>query len=114
MSSGRKHNTAPIFRLAASLLMLVFFSIPVLQAAHNHSAEASAHHASSGSESVVYAKCPTCEFLVHQQQKHSFGDQAPVLIHFSQKPAAVYYTLNCKIYPAAIQGFTNKGPPVIS
>jgi hypothetical protein len=112
MKSSIKNKISAISRLAASLMVLVFLSIPILQAAHKHGGESSAKHASS--ETVVYSKCPTCEFLVHKQQKHSFGGEAPILIHFSQKPAVVYFSLNCKIYPASIQGFTNKGPPVIS
>lgn len=101
------------------LLVMLFLSISVAQIFHSHPKVAAlehTHHDDGSGQAQVDAadKCLICDYLAHQQSKEFYISHPLVLT----VPLPDAITLNNNVfvgnYKFSLQGFTNKGPPVIS
>lgn len=108
IKTGKVNPIIPALRLSALFLIIAFTCININQAFHQHTDNISKN---SSAKSSVYLKCSSCEYLANTQQKFLFAGDSFNIIVYSQPETKLFCDFNCKVFPAAIQSYTNKGPP---
>lgn len=112
MQRERKNIYKPFQQVVSVLLLLLFLSIPVVQAFHHHD-KATPSETSDDQEGVSAAvsKCKICEYAAHSQGKEWQVSYPPVLDVPLPKAIVLGIKVYARIYKFTLQGFSNKGPP---
>jgi hypothetical protein len=95
------------------LLIIVFLGISAGQMLHSHKSILKTEQANEDDSGYIGEKCKICEFYVHKQGKVLNLSYPPVFT--APLPEPISYTTHYYIgnYKFTLQGFSNKGPPVL-
>jgi hypothetical protein len=103
------------YQLGSLLLVLLFLSITVVQAFHRHDQVVKTEQ-SSGDEDTLSSidDCQLCDYFTHKQGKQLFFTYPPVIVLPLPEPISYSTAIFLGNYKFTLQGFTNKGPPVVA
>jgi len=109
-----KYIIQKFHQLGAVLLVLLFLSITVVQIFHRHSQVVKTEQTSSDEDTISSTDdCKICDYLMHKQGKHLFFSYPPVIVFSLPEPIRYSAGVFVGNYKFTLQGFTNKGPPVL-
>jgi hypothetical protein len=102
------------YQLACLLLVLLFFSISITQAFHSHKDKIRTEQSSNDNDEVSATDdCKICFYFNHRQvEQQPTAYPLPAILPI---PEPISYNTKSFIgnYKFTLQGFTNKGPPLI-
>jgi hypothetical protein len=100
-------------QVVAFLMVILFVSITVVQAFHTHSQKVNTEQSDEGDLTYAVEKCKICEYYVHKHKQAMYLSYPPVLL--MPLPTAFINSTQLYIgnYKFTLQGFTNKGPPLL-
>jgi hypothetical protein len=96
------------------MLVLLFLSVNVVQAFHHHQKAVQTESSDNDQDTVAASdQCQLCDYFMHKQGKELFFVYP--LVYVIQLPEPLRHTSSVFVgnYKFTLQGFTNKGPPVL-
>lgn len=97
-------------------MVLLFLAMPAVQAVHSHP-RANEKTLAFGEKLVIekfVEHCKLCEFLSHQMGKDMHLSQPIELVFPIIQPVKLTVNLISGNHTFTLQGFTNKGPPILA
>jgi len=115
LKTGNKNISKKCHQLGSLLLVILFLSISVIQALHSHKFIVQYEQSADSSNETVFEAnhCKICDYLIHKQNKYFFIVYAAVLVLAVSWPSSFPPHRLVDNYKFSLQGFTNKGPPVL-
>jgi len=108
---GKKLIQKKCCQVISFLMVILFISMPLLQAFHTHDSGVNTEQSDQGDISYAVEKCKICDFYLHKQSETIYSTYPPVMV----MPLPTLITHNTQHYIGnykfTLQGFTNKGPP---
>ncbi|MBS7563888.1 hypothetical protein KHS38_05680 [Mucilaginibacter sp. Bleaf8] len=118
MKEHRNKHISIFSRALACLMVVLFVSISVVQAFHSHTRVVKTEQSDDDGtdEEYVFAsdKCKLCDYYAHKHGSELHVSYPPVLTVPMPKAVTLGHRVYAGIYKFTLQGFTNKGPPIIS
>jgi hypothetical protein len=95
-----------------TILLMIFISLHVIQAAHTH-LESEAISKTTGGKSIQkgITRCPLCDYLLHKQFEGFHEAQSLSMNYFPGAPVVLASGHLSSIRAVLAQLWTNKGPP---
>jgi hypothetical protein len=114
MKKRNNHILSISKQIAAYLMVLLFFSMPVLQLAHTHAQPTDYSQSADGKPVLEKSSelCKLCDFLLHKQGKEIHSNHLTECAVPLVQPVELRTHLIAGNYTFTLQGFTNKGPPI--
>lgn len=100
-------------QVVSFLLIILFLSISVIQILHNHKVVVKIEQSDDESDGYVTEKCKICEFFIHKHGKALYLSHPPVTSTPLPEPLSYNTYSYIGNYKFTLQGFTNKGPPIL-
>ena len=108
------NHTSIISRAFAALVLLLMFSLELLQAVHTHSCTGDLDHSEEAHFASTDVKCKVCDYLAQHRHEPieaalSFEIHRPVTSLFKENQVLVI-----GIREFALEHWSNKGPPSLA
>jgi hypothetical protein len=101
------------YQLGSFLLIVLFLSISVVQAFHNHDQIVNTEQSDDNDYVSASNKCQLCAYSTHKQGKEFYLNYPLIQLLPALKPERLNTNVFVGNYKFTLQGFTNKGPPAV-